>query len=245
MADQPSNSSERGTEFKHGIYRESIRLIRRLFPVFLFAIAAAYSTLFADYNFDAWTTLAILVMIWAFVSYTVLEEVLLPGKRGSRQNLKHLIGFTLLFAFIVVLPALLLLFLNVFFSELIRFQISEFEIVLNIVDFVIVLVWVLVVSVLGMALPAFVSRRGQSLLTALATGRKQFSWIAGRLIIGPCIVVGIPYIATWPLHDLLSWQPLFKKLLFLSAFAGAVALGSVVFARAYLKQNEINPELFA
>lgn len=186
-----------------------------------------------------------LMFLWSCLAFAVHVQILLSPESYAATN-GLLIGFAIRsfgvgFLMLVASTVLTIIVVLVFGTEQARVFFAYMP-----VAFVIpglpVLVW------LGTILPAFIAGRACGVGAAVKRGRTQFGWIAGRLIVGP----GVLLILSFLLFSLLlipvdyngafwneegRFQPLavFASLINFAVQAFAVVLTSVILSRAFLR----------
>ncbi|WP_337660303.1 hypothetical protein [Anderseniella sp. Alg231-50] len=188
------------------------------------------------------------MFLWSCLAYVVHAQILLAPDSNADTNGFRMIGFTMRsfgIASLMLVASAVLMFT---FASVFGTGQSEMLFVYGLAAFAILGLPVFVL--LGTVLPAFVADRARSVGAAVKRGKMQFGWIAGRLIIGPGVVLALS-LALWILllipvdYNDEFWnedgvfQPLavFALSVCLTVQAYATALTAVILSRAFLRAD--------
>ena len=180
------------------------------------------------------------LLLWICLAYVAHVE-LLGFERGRVLDFRRLFGFALRAFILVVLaiaPGFALFHLLLFAAG------SAPLTIIGLVGLVALLVVALCALVLcsgvGTLLPAYVADGQLGVGAALARGRRQFFWVAGRLLIGPGLVFGLSLALAYPLADVLGLMGELAALLADALRAYGTVMLAVVLTRA-LRRAEAAP----
>lgn len=240
------------------MYPTAFRLFKSLLPYVAFAVIGEIALAIVQEKFPIGSgDIFVSVLIWSYLAFNAHAELLLPKSRDKAADNMRVIGFTLrtcgigaLFA----LPAVIMIF--PFVSGLIHAATwSQVLTSWGAVGLIITVCFVIVFSLLGSLLPAFVADRARGLGPALSRGWRQFFPTAARLIAGPVVIFVLAYaiilagsIYMDPHTDLLNAiyipnVPMFMILIvaYLIQAAGTIMI-AVVLSNAFLRAEpgEVN-----
>lgn len=190
------------------------------------------------------------VLIWSFLAFNAHVELLLPKSRSAAADQARVLGFamrTFGLGVLFAIPAAVLMF--PFIARLLNT--SSWNVALSswgAISLILSGCFVIVFSLLGSLLPAFVADRARGLGPALARGWRQFFWTASRLIAGPVAIFALAYVVILggsiymdPHTDLLNANyipnvPLFAILIlgYLIQALGTIMI-AVVLSNAFLR----------
>lgn len=120
-------------------------------------------------------------LLWAYLAYAVHAQILLPHDRNYTTVSARVFGFalrTLGIAIVVGIAFSLGAFVPAKIIGAAGVAVMLAMIMLGFPVFV----W------LATLLPAYVAGRARGVNAAIERGKAQFGWIAGRLLIGPCLL---------------------------------------------------------
>ncbi len=189
-------------------------------------------------------------ILWAYLAYAVHAQILLPHDRSSRTSNARVFGFALrsagigLAMGIAVVGIMLVVALMTFLFVRTQPHRAVEVIVLLVGAAVVFTVFVR----LGTLLPAYVADRVGGVDAAIKRGKMHFRWIAGRLLVGPCLL----FVLSYALHSLLPipageyslfWNEervflpvnVLGHLLFNMVQAFVTALTAVILSRAFIR----------
>ncbi len=176
-------------------------------------------------------------VVWVFLAYSAHAAILLSRDRDLVQEGKKILGFVLLAAAISLLLSIIFLFM---------LYISDGQVSRNLTTMIIVngIIFLLVTTLFGTILPAFVIRHDVGLVAAFSRGISQFWWLAGHLLIGPFLVGVIAKFLIVPGLNLTDFDSLAENTLpFLALILGytlqafCVVMVAWVLSTAYLRSE--------
>lgn len=191
--------------------------------------------------------------LWAYLAYAVHAQILLPHDRSSRTSHARVFGFALRSAGIGILIGIAVLgiviaviLLTFILGKVIGAQLPR---VIEVIVLLAGLALALTVFVrLGTLLPAYVAGRVGGVDAAMKRGKMQFRWIAGRLLIGPCLLLGVSgalysllpipageYSLFWNEERVFLPVNVLGHLLFNIVQAFVTALTAIILSRAFLR----------
>lgn len=188
------------------MYSGSFRVALKLYPLILIAIFGeiAIQTLKERGMFGSGGGIASF-FIWSILACYAHMAILLPEKRDGRANNKILLGFIwrnlgLTALFFIPAVAIIIYGYETFETVLTGSDDLAFLSALLSISLPVTLIFLLVYSLLGTLLPAFVAGRRTGLKQAFRRGRRFFFPLMIRMIIGP----GILYLGPLILYVFLS-----------------------------------------
>ncbi|MCR9214620.1 MAG: hypothetical protein NXI13_12955 [Proteobacteria bacterium] len=240
------------------MYKESFLLTARLFPVVSVTIVAAMASLLLDRLEIHWIAEAITnLLVWTTLYFIAYFFVIFPSKNYSQITFKSLFGFMQRYFGLYALCAL----------PALPFLLPEIEAIAdgnqNALDgmaeayFYLILLFILLIvfSLLGTYLPAFVSGKNEGLKKAFDRGKRSFFRVAGLLIIGPFAVSIVSAVIYWVVLILLElpecyfledWTPNYFVLLISLPFfwfqAWSVVMGAWIISKTFLGIEEVDAE---
>lgn len=183
------------------MYSGSLRLAVKLYPIILFAAAAELvlqvlkeqDLIGSGGGFPSF-------FIWSVVACYAHFAILLPEDRDRKADNKIMMGFILRnlgLSALFIVPSVVIIFLaydaisaggagnddQMFFTVVILATIP------------VILIFLLVFSLLGTLLPAYVAGRAPGIKKAFQRGRRSFFPVMGKFIIGPGPIYFIPLVA--------------------------------------------------
>lgn len=192
-------------------------------------------------------------ILWAFLAYAVHAQILLPHYGRSAMTGAKVFGFALrsfgigiAMATAVLGLAIVVFVVTFIWGTVFRAQLPR------VVELIALLAGVALVFTvfvrLATLLPAYVADRVGGVDAAIKRGKAQFSWIAGRLLIGPCLLAALTVALYWllpiPFDDELPfWNEkqvflpvnVHVYLLFNIVQAFVTSLAAVILSRAFLR----------
>ena len=194
--------------------------------------------------------------LWAYLAYAVHAQILLPHDRSSAMTSARVFGFALrsfgigLAMATAVVGIMLVVALMTFLFVRTQPHRAVEVIVLLVGAAVVFTVFVR----LGTLLPAYVAGRVGGVDAAIRRGKAQFGWIAGRLLIGPGLLLVLSVALYWLLPISYDHSVPFRNeewiflpvnvLVFLSftmVQAFAAALTAVILSRAFIRAEGMPP----
>ncbi|MGB5216414.1 MAG: hypothetical protein WBN88_22555 [Anderseniella sp.] len=186
------------------------------------------------------------MFLWSCLAFVVHAQILLPSDSIADAIVLRVFGFAMRSFGIFVLMLIASALLTIIFTLVFGTEQSRVLFVYALVAFVIlglpVFVW------LGTILPAFVAGRARGVRAAVKRGKTQFGWIAGRLIIGPGVLLvlslALGLLLLIPVDyngEFWNEQGVFQPLVVFALFicftvqAFATALTAVILSRAFLR----------
>lgn len=185
-------------------------------------------------------------LLWAYLAYAIHAQILLPRDRISTMSSASVFGFALRSFGIFIVIAVAVVLVALILTKMIGVGLpgaNELYLMLAAITLGFpMFVW------LGTVLPAYVAGRARGVNAAIGRGRSQFGWIAGRLLIGPGLLLvlsGALYsLLPIPIYDNSSFwnkewifQPIavLGFLLYYTVQAFVTALTAVILSRAYIR----------
>ncbi len=187
-------------------------------------------------------------LLWSCLAYVVHAQILSPRDLKFTTTIARVIGFALRsFGIVIVIGAVVALVTFILAKlfvtgspVVVEFYFMLAAIVLGFPLFI----W------LATLLPAYVAGRAGGVNAAVERGKSHFGWIAGRLLVGPCLVfvlsVALYLLLPFP-NDSIGpfWNeqkvllPLnvLGSLLFNIVLAFVTALTAVILSRAFLREE--------
>lgn len=176
------------------MYREALKLAIKLrYFIALVVLCNLLTSLMLENNLIGFAGLLLTFVIWSAFSYFSYLEILYPGQKALRSDLKKIVPFTLrqvglwVFAILPILP-----FYSVFSGTVIS---TESDVPIGstgVTDMLSVLslgiFGIIILGMIGTILPAFVIDGARGLGKAYARGTALFSITMGQLIFGPGLI---------------------------------------------------------
>ncbi len=236
------------------MYRTSFGLFRVLLPYVALAVIGEILLVAAEEKFPIGSGKTVgSALIWSYLAFNAHAEMLLPKSRDKNADSRRVLGFavrTFGLGVLFVLPAIILIF--PYIGQL--FTATTWNEVLaawGVIGLVLAFFFVIVFSLLGSLLPAFVADHARGFGPALARGRSQFFWTASRLVAGPIAAFALAQLVILsgniymdPHIDLLTANyipnvPLFAVLIlgYLIQALGTIMI-AVVLSTAFLRAEE-------
>lgn len=233
------------------MYPKSIQLFKRLLPYVALAVIGEIILVVAQEKFPIGNgKMVASVLIWSYLAFNAHAEMLLPKSRDKNADNKRVIGFamrTIGLGALFAIPAMVLIFPFVgrLFNALTW---NEALTSWGAIGLALSVCFVIVFSLLGSLLPAFVADQSRGIGPALARGRRQFFWTASRLVAGPIVAFALAQVVILsgniymdPHIDLLTANyipnvPLFAVLIigYLIQALGTIMI-AVVLSKAFLR----------
>jgi len=225
------------------MYPTSVRLFKQLLPYVALAIVGEFAIQIVQEKTSSGSGLIFVsVLIWGILAYYAHASLLLPDSRDKAADQQRFIGFALRtfgLGCLMMIPVLIasVALVSQYFggTATVGSEITKF---LAIGIFMAVC-FLVVFSLLGTLLPAFVADRGRGLRAALSRGLSQFLWTSGHLLGGPIILFALAFLITIggqlvvaPQYDLLdaSYIPNIPLFLIMAVVYLIQALGTVMTA---------------
>jgi hypothetical protein len=194
------------------MYLGSFRLTVKLLPVVLVVIAAEFVLQYLGrVEILRFADSIVIFLVWSVLAFFALYFVLFPGKNYSQINLKLLFGFTVRncgLGILFALPALVIPFL--FLPEIEAVAKGHQNVLEGFFEFyasLIALFTALIIySLLGTWLPAFLSGHGDSFANAFSRGKRSFFRAVWRMILGPGVLFVVSFLAFGALLSILDLQ---------------------------------------
>ncbi len=196
---------------------------------------------------------------WCFLAYAVHAQILSARERDPTEYIVRLVGFALRTIAILVIvwgvafgvaltPTLIPALKEVLAGSIEIPMLGEIPLL--------IVWWLVVLLVVGLSLfvclatilPAYVVDRAGGVVAALQRGKAQFTWISGRLLIGPffltALLIALSFLPTIQIDDVgLFWigDGGFKPIAFLwsvsyyAVTAFGVSLTAVILSRAFIR----------
>ncbi len=197
--------------------------------------------------------------VWCFLAYAVHAQILSAPDRGPTEYSVRLFGFALRMIAILVIVwgvAIGVALTPALIPELKELLAGSIEVpMLGEVPLFIVW-WLLVLLVVGlplfvclaMILPAYVADRTGGVAAAFQRGKAQFTWISGRLLIGPffltALLIALSLLPTIQINDVDSFwseegvfQPVavLWSISYYAVTAFGVSLTAVILSLAFIR----------
>lgn len=193
------------------------------------------------------------VIIWSYLFYAAHAQILLPPERDKAADSKRVFGFAIR-TFGVVLVVAVPVGALAFFVAAGMPATGDPEATKGLVILFLLplagLLTLLVLCSVGTLLPAYVADLGRGFGAALSRARRQFFWIAGRLLVGPGVVytlslagpsiLGVVAGSDGPiLSETYVPDPMvtLTSLLSYAIQAYATVMVAVILSRAYLRET--------
>ncbi|TQV77722.1 hypothetical protein [Denitrobaculum tricleocarpae] len=179
------------------MYQTSFRLFKALLSYVAIAVVGEILLVIAQEKFPIGSGhIFVSVLIWSYLAFNAHAELLLPKNRDKTADNMRILGFALRtfgIGVIFAIPAVILVF--PFIGRLLdAVTWSQVLATWGIIGLALAACFVIVFSLFGSLLPAFVADRARGLGPALARGWRQFFWTASRLIAGPVVTFALAYV---------------------------------------------------
>lgn len=269
--------------FDRNVYAEAWRVMRILWPYALLVVLAEYAIAVSDpiakqYIDAVGDVISGAVAIvsgffWCLLAYRAHAEVLLPAARKRQFEPTRVLGFTWRIFILYVLAVVLLLAVPSilagtavgtlhgmgwvdfgFLSDMERPDMTTVKASVLTIPLV-TLVFLLPFFLIGTLLPAYVADNSRGVGRAWRRGKRQFSWMAGRLVLGPGLVgicstavFHIPARASGWKGDLVMLYGFDNPMLNTAALAGtlgqvyAAVMLAVLLSRGYIRDRAANSD---
>ncbi len=224
------------------MYATSFRLFKLLLPYVAFAVVGELVVQVTKEKTSIGGGLTFVsVLIWSYLAFNAHAELLLPKNRDKTADNARVIGFALRtfgIGVVFAIPAVVLMF--PFIGKLLdAVTWNDVLISWGAIGLAMAVCFVIVFSLFGSLLPAFVADRARGLGAALGRGWRQFFWSASRLTAGPVVVFALAYLVILggsihmdPHSDLLNANYIPNIPMFTILIAGYLiqALGTIMIA---------------
>ena len=183
-------------------------------------------------------------LLWAYLAYAVHAQILLPDDRDSTMANTRVFGFALRSFGIVIVVGIVFALGAFVLARMVGVWPGIAGLLAAIALGFPLFVW------LATLLPAYVAGRARGVSAAIERGKAHFGWIAGRLLIGPFLllilfgtlysILSIPVDSIGPFwNEERVFLPInfFGFLSFNIVQAFATALTAVILSRAFLREE--------
>ncbi len=176
------------------MYPTSIQLFKRLLPYVALAVIGEILLVAAEEKFPIGSgSMVASALIWSYLAFNAHAEMLLPKSRDKNADNRRVLGFAVRsfgLGVLFALPAIILIF--PYIEQSLNSTIwNEVLTSWGVIGLVLAFFFVIVFSLLGSLLPAFVANQSRGIGPALTRGRKQFFWTASRLVAGPIVAFAL------------------------------------------------------
>lgn len=236
-----------GMDFQRGMWAEAWvqSLVARQYVALAVFGALAIELLNEGFGTSGFFDTLALMFLWSCLAFAVHVQILLSPESYAATN-GLLIGFAMrsfgvFFLMWAASAVLTIIFILVFGIEQSRVFFA-YAPVAFVIPGLPVLVW------LGTILPAFIAGRAFSVGTAVKRGGTQFGWIAGRLMVGPGVLLILSFLLFllllipvdyngefWNEEGVFQPLAVFASLINFTVQAFAVVLTAVILSRAFLR----------